>query len=97
VTSPHARKAFYADLIERTVWTAAQAGAAALLAAGFGMEAAKVAGIAAILAIVKALAAAQLPWTAQGTASTLPAGVDPPVGAPRRHPLNASTGKRVDE
>ena len=72
-----------------------QAGAAALIAAGFGAEAAKVAGIAAALAALKALAATQLPWTATGTASTLPAGVDPPVGAPRRHPVNARTGERT--
>lgn len=75
------KRVFYYDLIERTLWTGAQA------ALGFWIDyeasgefTYRGALYAAGIAIAKALLVNQLPWTAPNSASTLPAEVDPPAG-----------------
>lgn len=74
------RTTFYWDLLERTLWTAIQAAAAVLIETGVDDFAGwPVVRNAAIIAVVKAIVANQLPWTASNSASTLPAEVDPPA------------------
>lgn len=74
------RKTFYLDLLERSLWTAVQAGVAVLIETGIDdFKGWAVIRNAAILAVVKALAVNKLPWTATNSASTLPAEVDPPA------------------
>lgn len=73
------RKAFYFDLLERSLWTFAQAFLGVWIASGaFSAEVWQAAGVAGLIAVAKALIAPRLPWTASDTASTLPAAVDPP-------------------
>jgi CTP:molybdopterin cytidylyltransferase MocA len=72
------RRSFYADLVERTLWTALQAFLAALIVVD-GETSLQVAALAAAAAAVKAVVAVNLPWTAPDSASTLPAAVDPPA------------------
>ena len=68
------------DLLERSGWTFVQTFLATLLvsgvldASGFDVEAWKVAGVAALLAAIKAVIAQQF---GTGTAATLPAKVEP--------------------
>lgn len=68
------------DLLERSGWTFVQTFLATLLvsgvldAGGFDVEAWKVAGVAALLAAIKAVIAQQF---GTGTAATLPAKVEP--------------------
>ena len=74
------RRTFYLDLLERSVWTFAQAFAAVLIASGVDLAAqdasivnkAAMAAIAGGIAVLKSLLANQLPWTAESSASTLP-------------------------
>lgn len=83
------RKAFYFDLLERSAWTWIQAFAAQLIASGIEIsdaitnmsigDKALVAAVAGGVAVLKSLVANQLPWTATNSASSLPAGVDPPA------------------
>ena len=83
------RQTFYLDLLERTIWTFIQSFAATLIASGLDIatpitnlsigEKASVAAVAGGVAVLKALVVNQLPWTAQNSASTLPAEVDPPA------------------
>lgn len=74
------KRAYLYDLIERTAWTAFQA------ALGFYIDYSasgevtwKGAAYAAAIAAAKSLLAPRLPWTADDSASTLPAEVDPPT------------------
>lgn len=82
------RTTFYLDLLERTVWTFLQTFAATLVASGLDVapvtnlsigQKATVAAIAGAIAVLKSLVVNQLPWTAENSASTLPAEVDPPA------------------
>lgn len=69
----------YADVLERTVWTAVQGGLAVwIVTAEFTVDAVKVAGVAALIAAVKGLLAFQV--GAPTTAATLPAGPDTDTG-----------------
>ena len=62
----------YRDLVERTAWTAAQAGAAVLLVNGLNYVALGVAGTAAGLAALKVVLAQQ---TGDGKGDAIPGGV----------------------
>lgn len=79
------RSTFYLDLLERSAWTFVQTFLATLfidgtvgidLPAGDKVKLALAAGAG---AVIKALFVNQLPWTANNSASTLPAEVDPPA------------------
>lgn len=73
------RSAFYADLLERTCWTALQGFFAFWIVTGeVDTMTLKAAGVAAAIAAGKSLVAVNLPWTAPDSASTLPEAVDPP-------------------
>jgi hypothetical protein len=73
------RRAFYFDLLERALWTFAQGFAAFWIVTGEvdgpTLKAALVAGG---ISVAKSLVANKLPWTADDSASSLPADVDPP-------------------
>ncbi len=71
------RRLFYADLLERTAWTAFEAGAAVWIARSGTFDALtlKAAGGAALIAGVKCLIGARI--GNQGSASTLPEHLDP--------------------
>ena len=81
---------FYLDLIERVLWTFAQAAGGTWLASSVipsetlmdlaASDRLSIAAGAGVIAIVKVLAASKLPWTASSSGSTLPANVDPPQG-----------------
>ncbi len=74
------KKAFYLDLLERSVWTFVQAFAAFWITDGvldLGMaldELAIAAAVAGGLAVAKGLASTRLPWSDSNDASTLPSG-----------------------
>lgn len=92
------RRAFYADLLERTGWTFVQSFFAAWIVLDvepFSGDALKVAAVAAVIAVGKSLIANQLPWTAHGSASTLPAEQDPPVR--KRVPRKAAAKKQAGQ
>lgn len=70
------RRAFYADLAERSAWTFVQAFAAVWLVTGdFDGTTLKAAAVAGAIAVVKGLAASQV--GTHGSASTLPESLDP--------------------
>lgn len=65
----------YADIAERVLWTAAQAGIGAINVAVFDLPPAYAVLIAAVLSAVKGFIATKVGTT--GTAATLPASLDP--------------------
>lgn len=82
------RLSFYADLLERTLWSfiggfaggylgGAISGQVADLSTSARMSIGLGAGI---VSVLKGLAAVQLPWTAPNSASVLPEKFDPPTG-----------------
>jgi hypothetical protein len=70
---------FYLDLLERTVWTFVQGFCAEWILSGdFDARSLKYGAIAGALSVAKSLVSNRLPWTANDSASSLPAEVDPP-------------------
>ena len=81
------RKSFYFDLIERTLWSFIQGFAGGYVGALFvdslnnlptSARLATATGTG-LVAVMKGLVVNQLPWTAENSASPLPAEVDPPA------------------
>lgn len=78
------RKAFYFDMLERALWTFVQAAAGTWVGDAITdvslpwRSKLAIATGAGGIAVVKSFMAAQMPWTAVDSASTLPASVDPP-------------------
>lgn len=81
------RTTFYLDLLERTLWSFVQGFAGGYVGVLFvdslndlptSARLATAAGTG-IVAVMKGLVVNQLPWTANNSASTLPAEVDPPA------------------
>lgn len=78
------KKRFYLDLLERSVWSFVGAFASALTAdswtGGTIPDNVKVrfALGTAVFSVLKGFGANKLPWTAEDSASSLPASVDPP-------------------
>lgn len=78
---PLSRKTFYLDLLERVAWSFIGGFAAAWIVIGeFSDEALQIGLTAGAVSVAKGLVVNQLPWTADNSASTLPAEVDPPAG-----------------
>jgi hypothetical protein len=63
----------YKDLLERTGWTAIQAGAASMIVFGFDLDSLKVAGAAAGVAALKVLVAQNI--GDRGSGDAIPGGV----------------------
>lgn len=80
----NSRASFYYDLLERSLWTFIQAFAGIVVVSDADMwsaDAVKAAALAGGIAVIKGLVVSRLPWTADDSASTLPASVDPPQEA----------------
>lgn len=83
---PHVK--FYADLLERTLWSFVGGFAGGYIGGAISgpvtdlpLSARLSIGVGAgLVSVFKGLAAVQLPWTANNSASVLPERLDPPAG-----------------